>query len=174
MKRILSLKHWQLFLLIVITAAWSSTGPLSEIIHSVSLVTFTCWIYSIGIYGQERVEALHLPTLNTTLFKINIFLFPLLLIIGLIIAPEQTMDTQTEFNLRAIIFIPIVLYCMFAGFHIVMFAFKTLATIELKREVTFDDYVLNLILTGIFIFGIWILQPKITTLIADTHQNVTG
>ena len=104
MKRILTFKHWQLFLLIVITGAWTSPSPLKEIINSISLITFTIWIYSIGVYGQERVATLGLPPLNLKLFKTNILLLPILLIIVFILAPEQTADdTQTEFNLQTIL-----------------------------------------------------------------------
>ncbi len=168
MKRILTFKHWQLFLLIIITGAWTSPSPLKEIINSISLLTFTIWIYAIGVYGQERVATLGLPALNLKLFKTNILLLPILLIIVFILAPEQTADgTQTEFNLQTILLIPIVLYLFFAIFQTIIFACKTLATIELKREVTFGDYFVNLILIGILFVGVWILQPKITRLIAD-------
>ncbi len=168
MKRILTFKHWQLFLLIVITGAWTSPSLLKEIINSISILTFTIWIYAIGVYGQERVAILGLPTLNSKLFKTNILLIPILFIIVFMLAPEHTEDgTQTEYNLQTILFIPIVLYLFFAIFQTVIFACKTLATIELKREVTFEDYFGNLILIGILIVGIWILQPKITRLIPD-------
>jgi len=168
MKRILTFKHWQLFLLIIITGAWTSPSPLKEIINSISLLTFTIWIYAIGVYGQERVATLGLPALNLKLFKTNILVLPILLIIVFILAPEQTADgTQTEFNLQTILLIPIVLYLFFAIFQTIIFACKTLATIELKREVTFADYFVNLILIGILFVGVWILQPKITRLIAD-------
>ena len=72
MKKILEFKHWHLFILIVLTGAWTSPSPLKEIINSIALVTFLIWIYAIGIYGQEKLEYLKLPTLNSKLFKINI------------------------------------------------------------------------------------------------------
>lgn len=173
MKRILTFKHWQLFSLIVITGAWTSPSPLKEIINSISLVTFTIWIYAIGVYGQERVATLGLPTLNLKLFKTNILLLPILLIIVYTLAPEQKAeDPQTEFSLQTILLMPIALYLFFAIFQTVIFACKTLATIELKRDVTFGDYFVNLILIGILIIGVWILQPKITRLISDKDTRL--
>ena len=101
MKKILKFKHWNLFILIVLTGAWTSPSPLKEIINSISILTFMIWIYAIGIYGQEKLELLNLPTLKTELFKINIVLFPILLIISFLILPEQTAEnTQSEFNIR--------------------------------------------------------------------------
>ena len=168
MKKILKFKHWQLFILIVLTGAWTSPSPLKEIINSISILTFMIWIYAIGIYGQEKLELLNLPTLKTELFKINIVLFPILLIISFLILPEQTAEnTQSEFNIRTIIIIPITLYMFFAFFQTLVFACKTISMLELKREVKFSEYLKNLLLTLFLIFGIWVLQPKITKLIAE-------
>jgi hypothetical protein len=168
MKKILKFKHWQLFILIVLTGAWTSPSPLKEIINSISILTFMLWIYAIGIYGQEKLELLNLPTLKTELFKINIVLFPILLIISFLILPEQTAENpQSEFNIRTIIIIPITLYMFFAFFQTLVFACKTISMLELKREVKFSEYLKNLLLTLFLIFGIWVLQPKITKLIAE-------
>jgi|SRR5690554_5546510 len=174
MKNILKLKHWQLFILIILTGAWTSPSPLKEIINSIGLFTFVIWIYAIGYYGQEKLKSLKLPTLNTKLFNINIVLFPILLIIYLFLSPELTADNiQTEFDTRTILLIPITLYLFFALFQTIVFACKTLAMIELKREVTFSDYLLNFILTLFLMIGIWILQPEITKLIAENENHPT-
>ena len=173
MKKILKFKHWQLFILIVLTGAWTSPSPLQEIIRFIGLSFFLTWIYAIGIYGQEKLESLKLPTLKTKLFKINIILFPILLIISFLLSPEQTAEnTQAKFNTQTILLIPISLYMFFALFQTIVFSCKTLATIELKKEVKFSDYLLNLILILFSIIGVWILQPKITKLIAVTENNL--
>ena len=172
MKKVLKFKHWQLFILIVLTGAWTSPSPLKEIINSIAIITFLIWIYSIGIYGQEKLESLKIPTLNTKLFKINIILFPILLIITFLLPTEQTTEnTQVEFNTQTILLTPISLYMFFALFQTIVFSCKTLAMIELKREVKFSDYLVNLILMLFFIIGVWILQPKITKLIAETENK---
>lgn len=171
MKKVLKFKHWHLFILIVLTGAWTSPSPLKEIINSIALVIFLIWIYAIGIYGQEKLKSLELPALNTKLFKINIILFPILLIVSFLLSPEQTAEnTKAEFNIQTILLIPISLYMFFAFFQTIVFSCKTLAMIELKREVKFSDYLVNLILMLFFIIGVWILQPKITKLIAETEN----
>ncbi|WP_298782685.1 hypothetical protein [uncultured Polaribacter sp.] len=172
MKKILKFKHWQLFILIVLTGAWTSPSPLKEIINSIALITFLIWIYAIGIYGQKKLESLKLPTLKTKLFEINIILFPFLLIVSFLLSPEQTAEnTQAEFNTLTILLIPIALYMFFAFFQTIVFACKTISMLELKREVKFSDYLVNLILILFLFIGIWILQPKITKLIAETENN---
>ena len=169
MKRILSFKHWQLFLLIVITGAWTSPSPLKEIINSISFITFSIWIYAIGVYGHEKIEQMGLPTFNLKLFKANIILVPILILFVVIIAPTPTEEAETKFDLLTAVLIPIGLYLIFAVFQTVIFACKTLATIELKRQVVFSDYLTNLILVLFLFVGIWILQPKITRLIANEN-----
>ena len=97
-----------------------------------------------------------------------------MLILYLFLAPEQTADnTQTEFDTRTILLIPIGLYMFFALFQTIIFACKTLTILELNREVTFSDYLLNFILILFLIIGIWILQPKVTKLIAENGTNPT-
>jgi hypothetical protein len=51
---------------------------------------------------------------------------------------------------------------------------KTLATLELKREVTFGDYFVNLLLMLFIFVGVWILQPKIARLIVDNDMVTAG
>ena len=99
-------------------------------------------------------------------------MFPILLIISFLLSPEQTTEnTQTEFNTQMILLIPISLYMFFALFQTIVFACKTLTSIELKKEVKFSDYLVNLILILFFIIGVWVLQPKITKLIVETENN---
>ncbi len=175
MKRILTFKHWQLFLLIVCTGVWTSPSPLEEIVHFVGSLTAIIWIYAIGVYGQEKVQTMGLPTMDLKLFKINSYLIPILFVVVLILMPTITTPVSfADFDLPTILLIPIVLYSFFAVFQTVVFAFKTLATIEHKREVVLADYYVNLILTGFLIVGIWILQPKITRLIADNDLAPTA
>ena len=168
MKQILSFKHWQLFLLIVILGAWTSPSPLKEIINSIAMLTFTIWIYSIGVNGQTIVSEMKMKNLNIKLFKTNIYLIPFLYILFLFIAPPDTPE-EPEFNLQLLLEMIVGLYVLFAMLQTIIFACKTIATIELKREVTLGDYFVNLLLVFFLIIGIWILQPKVTRLIADNE-----
>ena len=167
MRRILSFKHWQLFLLIPIAAAWTSPSPLKEIINSISLITFTIWVYAVCIYGQEKIIELGLPTLNLRLFKINIIVLPILIILIYIFAPDKP---SGELNPLTIFLILICFYFIFSFFQVVILASKTLVTLELKREVTFNDYFSTFLLMLFSIVGVWILQPKITRLITNNNE----
>ncbi len=168
MKRILTFKHWQLFLLTVLPGMWTSPSPIMEIINSFAIVVFSIWIYAVGFHGQERAAALGLPTLSLRLFKVNTALLPVLTITMLVILPKYLdKNSSNEISAQTALLLPLAFYLFFAGFHTIYFAGKTLATLELKREVHFGDYFLNSFLIVVFIIGVWILQPKATRLISD-------
>ena len=177
MKKLLSFKHWQLFLLIFICGAWTSPSPLKEIINSVAVVTFTLWIYAIGVYGQDRIAELGLKTMNVKLFKTNVIILGILFLIILIYSATQPEVAEANnvtdtFQAKDILNIIGGLYFVFAVFQTIVFACKTIVKIELRREVSFGDYFNNLLLMFFFFVGIWFLQPRINRLIATEEQEV--
>jgi hypothetical protein len=177
MKKLLSYKHWQLFLLIVICGAWTSPSPLKEIINSVAVVTFTLWIYAVGVYGQERIAELGLKVMNVKLFKVNVIFVGGLFLLFLIYSAthgEGYQEPSDTFQLEDLLFIVPGLYLSFAIFQTLIFACKTIAKIELRREVSFGDYFTNLVLLFFFFIGVWILQPKINRLIATENEEVAN
>lgn len=173
MKKLLSSKHWQLFLLICICGAWTSPSPLREIINSVAVVTFTLWIYAVGVYGQDRIAELGLKPMNLKLFRINVIIVGSFFFVGLVLSAiigkvDQT--TTNTLNLKDIIYTIGGLYFVFAMVQTIIFVSKTIAKIEFKREVTFGDYFNNLLLMFFYFVGIWFLQPKVNRLIATEEQ----
>ena len=173
MKKLLSFKHWQLFLLIFICGAWISPSPFKEIINGVAVVTFTLWIYSIGIYGQDRIAELGLKPMNLKLFKANVIIVGVVLFISLFFSAIQGQVSQTtanSFELKDILYTVGGLYVTYAMVQTVIVACKTIAKIEYKREVSFGDYFNNLLLMLFFFVGIWFLQPKINRLIANEEE----
>jgi len=175
MKKLLSFKHWQLFLLIFICGAWTSPSPLKEIINSVAVVTFTLWIYAIGVYGQDRISELGLKTMNVKLFKANVIIIGSLFLIALVYSaaqPEANEVNNVTNTLEPtdIIYIAAGLYLFFAMVQTIVFACKTIAKLELRREVSFGDYFNNLLLMFFFFVGIWFLQPKVNRLIATEEE----
>jgi hypothetical protein len=178
MKKLLYFKSWQLFILIFICGAWVSPSPLKEFINSVGVVTFALWIYAIGVYGQYRIAELGLKMMNVKLFKANVIFVAAFWLIVLIYytthAPINEVKKPTDtFQPIYIIFRVAFLYLIFAVFQTIIFACKTIAKIELRREVSFGDYFTNLLLMAFFFIGIWILQPKISRLIGMEKQEVS-
>ena len=178
MKKILSAKDWQLFILIVICGAWVSPSPLREFIDSVAVVTFSLWIYAIGVYGQYRITELGLKMMNVKLFKVNVIFVVAFWFIAIIYFTthvhinEVNKPTDTFQPINIILNVAF-LYLIFAVFQTIIFACKTIAKIELRREVSFGDYFANLLLIAFLFIGIWILQPKISRLIGTGKQEVS-
>ena len=175
MKKLLSFKHWQIFLLIVICGAWVSPSPFREIINSISVTTFILWIYAVGVYGQERISELGLQPMNTKLFKTNIIVLGVLAVIGLIYSASQAkiINYNNTFEPKDIIFIIVGVYFCFAFFQTIIFSCKTISKLESKREVSFGDYSNNIFLIIFLFIGIWVLQPKINKLFVTQEQDFT-
>ena len=119
MKRLLYFKHWQLFLLIVICGAWVSPSPLRQIINSISIITLLSWIYSIGVYGQDKVAELGLKTMNIKLFKTNMIVVTILCLIGLIYSAitKESNEASSQFGLEDVIISVAGLYFVFSFFQ---------------------------------------------------------
>jgi hypothetical protein len=157
MKKILTLKHWQLVALIVLPSIWTLKSPFAEILNMFSALILLVWIYSIGFYGQKTIELLGLKSMNRKLFQLNILLLPSLAAASKVIAPTQT---QTFGSIDFVIAV-LGIYSGFAIFQVLFFAAKTFATIECRREVFFSDYFKTFFQIACFILGIWTLQPRI-------------
>jgi len=171
MKGILKFKAWQLFLLIIIPSSWIPTNALGGVIRLFGLLIALIWLYSICIYGQDKRIAIGLPRLNLKFFKINILTIPVLAILIYFLSPQSRGESNFKGDdLREFPFMVVFLYFVFAMFQITILAMKTLTTIELNKEVTFKEYYPNLFYTMVFIVGIWILQPKVTRLIAGDES----
>ena len=167
MRGFILLKHWQLFLLIVITGAWSPPSPMKEVFNSVSIISFSIWINSIVIFGHKKIKQLGLSVFDLKLFKINILFGPIFLIICMVTLSNKVIEPELKFDLLSAFLILLCLYSIFAILYCIYLACKSIALIELRRHVAFGDYFPNLIMIVFFIFGVWILQPKITRLIAS-------
>lgn len=172
MKRVLSLKHWHLFLLIVVTGAWTSPSPLKEVINSISFISFSIWIYAIGVFGNQRVSGMGIQAFPLNFFRVNTFLVPVLCVILLVLAPKQANGVVEKVDLQLAVFMVSGFYLIFALIYSVVFACKMLATIELKRHASFSESLINLVLMFFLFIGIWMLQPKITRLIAEDEMPV--
>ncbi len=135
------------------------------ILLSFSLLFFG-WLWSLAIGLQKWVPENIL--MKTNRFKIFFFI-PLIYI--LLIFTSWTGITPGNLNIFMLnfggiisIIIPLHLLSMFGIFHSIYFAAKTIKTLELKRKVGFGDFAGEFFLIWFYIFGIWIIQPKVNQL----------
>lgn len=167
MERILKFKHWQLFLLIFICGSWVSPSPLQEIINSIALITFFIWAYSIGIFGQKRINKQGFKKGNVNFFKINLLVVLVYFILSFFVIKEEVQNNyNTDFTIIDLVLMLFSFYAFFAFIYISVFISKTITTLDLKKEVAFSEYLTSLLFIVFFPIGIWFIQPKVTKLIA--------
>jgi hypothetical protein len=170
MRKFLTVKPWILFVLIVLCAAWRSPSPLKEIINSISILTALLWSYAIGVYGEERIETLGLKPMNLKLFKFNVFFVIIYFFIVVFFFSNSQSEATNNIELKKIPLIISGFYFFFAIFQVIISVCKTIAKIELQREVSFGDYFTDLLLMIFFFIGVWILQPKVIRFFAANEE----
>ena len=159
MEKILSLKHWKLFLLFL-PGAWISPSPLKEIINSIAVITFIVWVYCIVIYGYKKAKTLNIY------YPINIKFFKANTILLIIFYPIVFFNLNGSSNFTLLVFSLSGCYLFFGIFYASAAAGKTIASLEEKRDVHFKGYFLYFILILVAIIGVWVLQPKVNKLIS--------
>jgi hypothetical protein len=160
MKLFLTLKHWQLLLLLMVYGFWSFEELILNNIQYIGIAVFVLWAFAIGYYGQKHIETAGLKRMNVLLLTCStVFILITIVAVKFYTELPQDLYKEMDYSLPLMVFVAIA-----AGMYVLFFAAKTIAKIEYRSEVTFDDCFTNFLLILIFIWGIWILQPKINRL----------
>ena len=187
MTKFLTLKHWQLFLLLIggpiiiqfimTGIAFSDRGLRVYLIYF-PIMTILCgglffsWFYSLGTNLFKRLPV----TVKMSLTRFKLFLFiPVIYILFLMVFmfgafSNSLSGSQLNPGIFAFI-VPLHLFCMFCMFYCLYFNAKALKAVELQKPVTFGDYAGEFFLLWFFPIGIWILQPKINQLFSTPTDN---
>ena len=174
----LRIKHWQLFLLLVVL--WIGTGaaqlaampsspeepigtvfPFVAVVELVALV-FAGWLWSLGRFLQSVVP--HRLKMSPTFFRISVTL-PLLCIPLLALA-FQSLNVA----LIGIVFIAYGI-ALAAEVYSWYFVARSLALAQYLRKVRFSDYEATLLGIWFFPVGVWFIQPKINRLYVKSSEN---
>jgi hypothetical protein len=191
MTNFLTLKHWQLFglllgfpivlQLIAFGFVISSNDP-STIFYLFPMVmilfsgTFFGWLYALGTNLHKKLPST--VTMNLTRFKI-LLLIPFIYIsfISILISGMfESLVAIAETDIIIFVLIGLHLFSMFCVFYCLYFNAKALKTVESQQLVTFSDFIGEFFVIWFFPIGIWILQPRINklfdkTLIFDIFKN---
>jgi hypothetical protein len=187
MTKFLTLKHWQLFALLVgiplilefimMGFVVSSRDPRAvftfvPILTIVSLGLFFGWFYSLGANLFKRLPAT--AKMSLTRFKIFLFIPVVYIIIIMVVMFGLFSDISSGQQPNPMIFafiLPVHLFSMFCMFYCLYFNAKALKTVELEKPVTFSDFAGEFFLLWFFPIGIWILQPRINRLFNTPPDN---
>ena len=178
MNRLLNLKSWQTFGLIVIMPLLLMIlgGILSKIteIRTFStiaalgaalsiVITYYGWIFCAGV--KLNKQDLSENKLNLLLFK---SLFILALILFIVVNPilKNTLGDESIIftRINGLISFTSFLYCIY-------FVTKSINNIEKDRNIKSGQLFLNFILIWILPIGIWTIQPRISRILSDKQEE---
>jgi len=187
MTKFLTIKHWQLFGLLMgiplifqmisIGSIVSSNDPTAEfkflpVMMILYLGLFLGWFYSLGTNLHKKLP----KTVNMNLKKFKIFLLIPAVYIVLFSFYMSSMffnvSTGVEPNpaIFGLIF-PLHLFSMFCIFYCLYFISKELKAVEWQKPVTFSDFAGEFFLIWFFPLGIWIIQPRINKLFENSTDS---
>ncbi len=187
MTKFLTLKHWQLFVLLmglpmafqfITIGSISSGNSPTKILYFFPIMMilfiglFFGWFYAIGTNLHKKLPST--ATMNLTRFKIFL-LIPIMytLIISVLMISVFTINPTGRLPNPAIfaLIVPLHLFSMFCIFYCLYFNAKALKTVEWQKPVTFNDFAGEFFLIWFFPIGIWIIQPRINKLFDTTLTN---
>jgi hypothetical protein len=188
MKKLLSLKHWQLFILIIIPVLFTWCTTLLTIVTDAyyaffmisSLIAGLCstyllfaWLYILGTHICKKLPSG--VNMNLRRFK-TLLLIPCIYIALLIVLIPALSDSgrssESTGMLMALVIVPMHLFSMVCMMYSFYFNAKALKSAELQRSATFGEYIGEFFLIWFFpIIGIWILQPRINKLFEQKAED---
>jgi len=167
----LKLKHWQLFILMILPffmsqlIAFNTSGIkwFGGVTIIWSLIFFG-WIYSIGINSNKKLPNEHMK--KTILFKLGfIVALTYMALTTFIILPNINITKQPEpFPLWAV---PLHLASMLGIFYGLWFTAKQFSTLKYGKPVKFIDFSGPFFLLWFAPLGVWFLQPDVNKLLNE-------
>jgi hypothetical protein len=171
MERLLKLKHWQVFIYLIIVPAFFPEGEAAIYYQITWGLLFLFWIIKI-----DEALYLRLPNgvnLNFDLLIINLLVSAVyLMVIFLTVGGYEITDKNyQDYGWKVWIYVPMHIYCFFSFFYAIRFTAKAIVSIENNRNMHFSYY--GTYMAGLFFFpiGIWWIQPRINSI---TSQPVTA
>lgn len=178
MRKFLTLKHWQLFGLImgpalvfqfiILTSVLSGREPGLD--YFLQMIMFLCyaiffgWFYALGINLHKKLP----PTVNMNLKRFKLFLlipvayWLLIFLMGGLFS-NPYVGEYPDLIVFALI-IPLHIFSTFCIFYCLYFNAKALKAVEWQEPVTFSDFAGEFFLIWFFPLGIWMIQPRINRL----------
>jgi hypothetical protein len=168
MNFILRLKHWQVFIILIIGLIIGNfeiegKQTLTTILLLTGMLTYFSWILFVG-HGLYQL----LPNkieLNYNLFLMNSFIWLTAYIIVMVISDGQGMTFSGVEAIPGF-------YVFFAFLHFLIFPARTLKSIEKDRKADIGECIGDFFLIVFLPIGIWFLQPRINKVTAGRLDKV--
>jgi hypothetical protein len=167
MKRIIKLKHWQVFTVFMIFyvaififhynefTIWNISSIKFEVFFSILLlILLFSWILTMGIFLNSIPD-------NPYHFKKWVIIFATIsIVIGYTDLILHKLGNESSFIplWYTLLTTPLTVWGIVYVFYKVP---KSLKSIEVGRKVKFSECIIELILIAIFPIGVWIIQPRL-------------
>lgn len=132
------------------------------------------WLWSVitKLSGHEYIRDMRFPLLRIKLFFWIPIVYILLLppVFGITMLENLILNSAEDIPafISMLLFMMIMHFaCIFFIMHTIFFVSKIIKSGELKREVTFSDFVGDFFLILFFPIGIWFIQPKINAILKN-------
>jgi hypothetical protein len=187
MTKLLTIKHWQLFGLlmglpmifqfVIMGSIMTSGNPTImfaafPIMMILFIGLFFGWFYALGTNLHKKLP--ETATMNLTKFKIFLLIPVVYMLFLSIFMFGMFSNISTGGQPNPAIFaliVPLHLFSMFCIFYCLYFNAKALKTVEWQRPVTFSDFAGEFFLIWFFPIGVWIIQPRLNKLFDTNNDN---
>lgn len=153
----------------------------------VSISVMYGWLWSVVTGLQEKLP--RQAEIKTGVFKVMLFVslasmmcftYFMYDIVETVMSSMSEMAASDEPDPRALadlfartfaIMIPVQLVVMGCTFYCFYVTAKTIKSVELQREATFSDFIVEFVLVWFFFIGVWLLQPRINKMVDGSGQQ---
>lgn len=147
------------------------------ILGFLSMIAYWMWYWSVGVGLYDKIPE-DVKMSNTT-FKIFLWIPAVYIVVAslfVLSAVKEVVSVESgappPFNpIMLAVILPFHFFSMFCMFYSIYFVAKTIKTAQLRRKVTFNDFVAEFFLVWFFPIGIWILQPIINKLADQDDED---
>lgn len=181
MGKLLKLKHWQIFLLVVgipllvqlvqnifiVIGGWQRQGPffaLSGILLGFSLLIYYLWLGEVGRkFSEDQLPG----SMNAGSFRLSFWISCISSVFLFIYFwyYDYTISRFPEGGVIPITLIGIIVFvALFSLFYCLSFVAKAIVQRERNHKITSAEYFSEFIMAVTFPIGIWFLQPRINRL----------
>lgn len=186
----LRLKHWQLFILLMIAPFIAQLVGMTVLItsHDSAMMfaafmlimflfagIFFGWLYVLGVNLNMKLPGM--VKMNLTKFKwflFTIVMYMVLIWVFMSVNFEYMLDSgetnSVDLTGGFVVILPLHFFSIFCIFYCLYFIAKSLKSVECQRPVTFSDYAGEFFLICFFPIGVWLIQPRINKIFDETLQ----
>jgi hypothetical protein len=155
LKFFLGLKHWQLFLLVIIPNIYVmvSNTVLSTISLMITLLIYLTWIFTIGDFIYEKLGI-------KKDFRKNVYFIAFIIQFELL-ASFLDFNAFDSFFLTFLIFFLSSILGIIGFYKLFSFSACAIREYELSRNVQIKECYFELFMFIFYFIGIWVIQPRV-------------